>query len=293
MAAKADYNKELESIKLEQHFDLDKLDEDSLEALLQLAESSERYYDMATFAKYLVELKLAKQKDGEAVLTADQRNLFSVAYKNVVGTKRQALRILSEQKENNSESANLDEKERNQYKNTMAKELYDWCKEILTFLEKLVEKSEALMKKFENKKDDTADGGKEAFEKATESTVFYKKMIGDYYRYLTEEFKDEQDLKTSCEQAYNGAMKIAKDHLPATNSTRLGLALNFSVAYYEIMAKKEEACTLAKEAFDAAIEKLDSLNDAHYKDSTLIMQLLRDNLTIWSTEKDGAEEPAS
>ena len=46
------------------------------------------------------------------------------------------------------------------------------------------------------------------------------------------------------------------------------------------MNKPEEACKLAKEAFDDAIAELDSLKEDSYKDSTLIMQLLRDNLTV-------------
>lgn len=34
------------------------------------------------------------------------------------------------------------------------------------------------------------------------------------------------------------------------------------------------------QAFDDAIAELDTLNEDSYKDSTLIMQLLRDNLTV-------------
>ena len=44
------------------------------------------------------------------------------------------------------------------------------------------------------------------------------------------------------------------------------------------------ACHLAKQAFDEAIAELDSLNEDSYKDSTLIMQLLRDNLTLWTSD---------
>jgi hypothetical protein len=67
-----------------------------------------------------------------------------------------------------------------------------------------------------------------------------------------------------------------------THPIRLGLALNFSVFYYEILNSPERACHLAKQAFDDAIAELDSLNEDSYKDSTLIMQLLRDNLTVSS-----------
>merc|ERR1719283_92533 len=77
-------------------------------------------------------------------------------------------------------------------------------------------------------------------------------------------------------------MEIAEEALEATHPTRLGLALNFSVCYYEILNEPKQACDLAKKAFDEAIEKLDSLSDVSYRDSTLIMQLLRDNLTIWN-----------
>ena len=90
------------------------------------------------------------------------------------------------------------------------------------------------------------------------------------------------------------AYKDATDNagkLHTTNPIRLGLALNFSVFYYEILNSPERACRLAKGAFDDAIAELDTLEEDSYKDSTLIMQLLRDNLTLWTsdlqTEGDG------
>lgn len=58
--------------------------------------------------------------------------------------------------------------------------------------------------------------------------------------------------------------------------------------YYEILNSPDRACHLAKQAFDDAIAELDSLSEDSYRDSTLIMQLLRDNLTLW-TSSDGAE----
>lgn len=44
---------------------------------------------------------------------------------------------------------------------------------------------------------------------------------------------------------------------------------------------------LAKAAFDDAIAELDTLSEESYKDSTLIMQLLRDNLTLWTSDMQG------
>lgn len=89
-------------------------------------------------------------------------------------------------------------------------------------------------------------------------------------------------------ESYQSATEIAAAELPTTHPLRLGLALNFSVFYYEIMGVPEKACLLAKQAFDDAIAQLDSLSEESYKDSTLIMQLLRDNLTLWTSDLDEA-----
>lgn len=84
------------------------------------------------------------------------------------------------------------------------------------------------------------------------------------------------------------ATDVAQTDLTPTHPIRLGLALNFSVFYYEILNSPDRACHLAKQAFDDAIAELDSLSEESYRDSTLIMQLLRDNLTLW-TSSDNAE----
>jgi 14-3-3 protein epsilon len=52
----------------------------------------------------------------------------------------------------------------------------------------------------------------------------------------------------------------------------------------------DRACHLAKQAFDDAIAELDSLSEESYRDSTLIMQLLRDNLTLWTSSDSGEPE---
>jgi len=129
-----------------------------------------------------------------------------------------------------------------------------------------------------------------------ESKVFYLKMKGDYFRYLAEVAVGDakaavtEDSRKSYQEAYD----IAKSKMQPTHPIRLGLALNFSVFYYEILNSPDRACHLAKQAFDDAIAELDTLNEDSYKDSTLIMQLLRDNLTLWTSDttgdgEDGAE----
>merc|ERR1712157_110280 len=91
------------------------------------------------------------------------------------------------------------------------------------------------------------------------------------------------------QKAYQEAFEIAKSKMQPTHPIRLGLALNFSVFYYEILNSPDKACQLAKTAFDDAIAELDTLNEDSYKDSSLIMQLLRDNLTLWTSDTAGDE----
>ena len=54
-------------------------------------------------------------------------------------------------------------------------------------------------------------------------------------------------------EAYKAATEVAQTELPPTHPIRLGLALNFSVFYYEILNSPDQACHLAKQAFDDAI----------------------------------------
>merc|ERR1719356_1067418 len=167
------------------------------------------------------------------------RNLLSVAYKNVVGSKRSSWRTLT-----SGSFTEVNDELVTEYREIVEKELKAICKEVLELL------TDHLIKNLRPEDDETG-----------ETKVFYLKMCGDYYRYLSEfTTGDEGDEnKKQTQEYYRQAMDAAKESLPETHPTRLGLALNFSVCYYEILKKPEEACKLAKEAFDAAIEKLDTL----------------------------------
>ncbi|XP_016354110.1 tyrosine 3-monooxygenase/tryptophan 5-monooxygenase activation protein, theta polypeptide b [Sinocyclocheilus anshuiensis] len=221
----------------------------------KLAEQAERYDDMATCMKSVTE--------AGSELSNEERNLLSVAYKNVVGARRSAWRVISsiEQKtEGNDKKLHMVK----EYRGKVESELQDICNDVLELLNKY------LIQNSTN----------------PESKVFYLKMKGDYYRYLAEVASGD-DKKTTIENsqdAYEKALEISKTEMQPTHPIRLGLALNFSVFFYEILNSPEKACALAKQAFDEAIAELDTLNEESYKDSTLIMQLLRDNLTLWTSD---------
>ncbi|XP_068180605.1 14-3-3 protein beta/alpha-1-like [Antennarius striatus] len=228
----------------------------------KLAEQAERYDDMANIMK-----DVTKEKNK---LENEERNLLSVAYKNVVGARRSAWRVISsiEQKSEPNEKKTLAK----DYRETIENELNKICNEVLDLLDSHL------------------------IEHATdyESKVFYHKMKGDYNRYLAEvaigDYK--KDATDSSLEAYQHAMEISKENMQPTHPIRLGLALNFSVFYYEISNMPDKACQMAKQAFDDAISELDTLSEDSYKDSTLIMQLLRDNLTLWTSDSqpDGEDQ---
>ena len=97
-------------------------------------------------------------------------------------------------------------------------------------------------------------------------------------------------IRANGSRVVQSATDVAQTELTPTHPIRLGLALNFSVFYYEILNSPDRACHLAKQAFDDAIAELDSLSEESYRDSTLIMQLLRDNLTLWTSSEGGEAE---
>jgi len=232
--------------------------------MAKLSEQTERYDEMVDFMKQVA--------SHNQELTVEERNLLSVAYKNVIGARRASWRIVYsvEQKEESKGKTEQVEKIR-AYRNNIEKELQNICEDILAVLD--------------NHLIPHAESG--------ESKVFYYKMKGDYHRYLAEfasgELRESAGEKSL--EAYKAATDVSNTDLPPTHPIRLGLALNFSVFYYEILNSPDRACHLAKQAFDDAIAELDTLSEESYKDSTLIMQLLRDNLTLWTSDmQDAAAE---
>merc|ERR1712061_133390 len=203
-------------------------------------------------------------------LSVEERNLLSVAYKNAVGSRRAAWRIISsvEQKEKNKGNEEQS-KYACEYRGTVEKELEKICNDILDLLDK------NLLEKASN----------------DESKVFYHKMKADYYRYIAE-YKDGDAKKAAAEnarKAYEDATTTATSGLAVTHPIRLGLALNYSVFQYEVLNSPDDACKMARTAFEDAIAELDNVAEDSYKDSTLIMQLLRDNLTLWTSDQEGGE----
>merc|ERR1719421_2405971 len=203
-------------------------------------------------------------------LSVEERNLLSVAYKNAVGSRRAAWRIIT----------SVEQKEKSKGNEEQSKYANDYCKKVEKELDKICE---TILKLLDEKLIGKASSG--------ESKVFYQKMKADYYRYKAEYKDGDQKSKAaeSARLAYEEAQKVAEKDLAVTHPIRLGLALNYSVFQYEVLQNPDEACKMARTAFEDAIAELDNVAEDSYKDSTLIMQLLRDNLTLWTSDQEGGE----
>ena len=178
---------------------------------------------------------MVKQRDKD--LNSDERNLLSIAYKNSISGGRSAVRTI------------------------MAYEAKEKKKENSTFLPYITgvlkTTDEQLLKKAED----------------DEAKVFYIKMKGDYNRYIAE--YAEGDLKKQVSddalKAYDEATEIAKT-LPVLNPIALGLALNFSVFYYEVINDHKKAIEIAKAAVEKADKELPNID--LIRNSQILMKML-------------------
>jgi len=228
--------------------------------IARVADQAERYQDVITQLKGIIMFV-------DAQLTVEERNLLSIAYKNITASHRASWRMIDNLQKKEARHASWQqlllmrkEKERIEH------DLVETCKEVVEILERFLIPS--------------ANPGEEK--------VFYCKMRGDYYRYLSEMTRNstrEQHAATSLD-AYKFAYKHALSTLDPAHPTRLGLALNFAVYYHDICHSPERACFLAKHAFDEAIViASDPLFPAQsLEDSLMILQLLKDDLLLWSEE---------
>jgi len=228
--------------------------------LARVAEQAERFEDMVDFLG-----KVLEGKGGD--VSADERNLLSVAFKNLISGKRAACRTIAAI-EQNPKYSKFGEALAT-YKANIETQLYNDCENVIKMINTKVLAKEC----------------------QPEAKAFFVKMVGDYYRYIAENAKDQilEDVKTKALESYDQANKI---ELPPCNPIKLGLALNFSVFHYEVMKNHKAACQLADEALQNALDKIDELEEDDFRDAKSIIELLKENLTLWKEEEEDGNDNA-
>nr|AFZ78829.1 14-3-3 protein [Coptotermes formosanus] len=225
--------------------------------MARVADQAERHTDVVTIIKSIIDI---------GPLTEEERNLLSVAYKALTGNRRTAIRTVNAFIEDPSLQPQAEKISKlKELKNVLLKELDDYCKEIISLVDSklLPQSSEPITK------------------------VFYEKLKADYFRYSVE-FKEGSDKQAGSEKAkssYKAALDIANENLSKANPQFLGLALNYSVFLYEIDGQKTEAIELADRTFKNAVDLIEDLPENEYSEATLILQLLKDNVQLWTDEQ--------
>lgn len=223
--------------------------------MARVAEQAERFEDMVNYLKPVLD-----QKGGD--VTSDERNLLSVAFKNLISSKRTAWRTIAAIEQNPKYQKFTDALVA--YKKKIEQGLYADCETVIEIIQ-----SKVLTRASE-----------------IEAKAFFVKMVGDYYRYIAETAQGDklEQVKREALKAYQEAQQLT---LPPCNPIKLGLALNFSVFHYEVMKDHKQACKLADEALQSALEKIDELDEESFRDAKSIIELLKENLSLWKEEEGG------
>jgi 14-3-3 protein epsilon len=229
--------------------------------MARVAEQAERFDDMVDFLREVIN---AKDSD----FTTEERNLLSVGFKNLIGSKRTAIRTIAAIEQNPKYSKYNDAL--SGYKQKIEDELFNQCQTIVALVRDRCMKVAA----------------------DSESKAFFLKMVGDYYRYVAESASGSQleEVKNGALEYYNKATEAATKDLNACNPIRLGLALNFSVFYFEVMNDHKKACELGETALQNALEKIDDCDEETFRDAKSIIELLKENLSLWKEEEDENKE---
>lgn len=236
----------------------------SKEELIYLAKLYERAERHEEAVNYIYEYIKAKP-----IMNSDERLCFSNCFKNLLSTKRSSLRYLvTLEKKEKKDSANK------KYVQEIIRGVEEEFNEVINFMHEIL------------------DNYLIPNSKKPEAQVFYMKLKADYYRYKAEYAKGEElELAVDmAEQAYNEAYMLSEDELPISSINRVGLALNFSLFYYEQKNMIDEAIVIARNCFDDAIKVVDDIEPDKAKDYILLVQLLKENSIFWSTEKADEEE---
>ena len=231
--------------------------------LSKLYEKAERYPEMLKAISKMIEL--------DPKLDKDECDILSTGYKNMITDKRNSWHILHsmERREKKNKKSKII-KNIEEIKSHIEKEIRDVCTELQIIIDKYLIPN---VDEHENE-------------------VYLYKLKADYYRYICEFAKEkeyEENLKNS-EDFYKKAYNISIKNLPVNNCTRVGLALNYAIFLYEVKGDKKTAFDVAKKTFDESMKFVDDLEKSKWRDTLLIIQLLKENLIFWSSEMNEEDD---
>ena len=229
--------------------------------LSKLYDKAERYPDMIKSIKQMIEIN--------PKLNKEECDILSTGYKNMISDKRSSWKILQsmERKEKKIKSKIIPQIR--EIKSHIEKEIRDVCNDLQALVDKYL---------LPNADDH-------------ENEVCFYKLKADYYRYICEFAvgKELEENLSKSDEFYKKAQNISIKNLPVNNCTRVGLALNYAIFLYEVKGEKKNAFDIAKKTFDESMKFVDDLEKPKWRDTLIIIQLLKETLIFWSSEMNDEE----
>lgn len=215
----------------------------------------------------LAVLASAEDAGKQAGLTVEERNLLSVAVKKHIGARRASWRVVCAIEQREAIKGNKEPRiHATKFRKKVEVEIAQCCGAAKALIEEVIVPITPT--------------------KDREAQTLYLTVLGDLNRYLYE-VKYDKKYSEAAETKYKDAMSFAEKLRP-THVAALGAALNYSVFLYEVKGKMKKAIEVAMKAFETAINNADDDvgpgNEESYRDVTVIMQLLRDNVTLWCSD---------
>ena len=241
---------------------LEIMDREDLIELAKLAMDADLHDDAVRAMKQVVQ--------HDAILDRRERKLFNAAFKNAITSRRNSWRLFKKAERKNDANSERRQFIAGQCKENIIQELKKLCYDVINLVNKTM-----LPKSL-----------------GAESTIFYHKMKGDYFRYLIDfaSRDEQQELVEESQKAYHKGYKMAKAELNGLHPLRLGIALNYAVFYHEIMRDITRSCALAKKGIQDANAMMKNDDDdedddeEEHREGKIILQVLRDNFEEWVEE---------
>lgn len=229
--------------------------EDLLE-LIKILDNTNRHKDMLVHMNEVIDIN--------PELSAEERNLLSVSYKNTIDVIRTNIHSLTLCLQDSKDHPNTIPYIQNS-RLELKEELKKYCNELIQLVdEKLLPVSES--------------------DKAAK--IFYLKLKGDYCRYMCEALEGEEkdEIAAKAEENYKAAIKLADEEIQSYSPISLGIYLNYTVFLYETVSRKDEALKLAEEVFAKNCPNIEQNDESEVNDAKMILTLLEDNINLWKQQ---------
>lgn len=239
-----------------------KYNREELVYLSKLYTKAESYKEVINFIKEFIKLN--------PKLNKEECDILSTGFKNMISDKRQSWLTLHSMERKEKKKKINTVKEIKEIKSHIEKEIRETCKELQDLID-----NHLLPNNDEN-----------------EILIILYKLKADYFRYICEfaEGKEYEDNLNKAEEFYKKAYNISEKQLPIINCNRISVVLNYAIFLYEIKKDKKNGFDIAQKTFRESMKFFDDLEKPKYRDTLLIIQLLKENIIFWNSEMSEEEE---